>query len=98
MSASPARSAEPAGSFLRVVPESLESIREAARTEAASQHPARSSAALQVYAARLLAGELARCERAMTPGQWVAHREWIEENARASLRAALNERIQRGQL
>jgi hypothetical protein len=62
------------------------------------QHPTRSGAALEAYAARLLAGELTRCERAMTPKQWDEHREWIEANARASLRMALTERAERGQL
>ncbi|WP_233864005.1 hypothetical protein [Paraburkholderia adhaesiva] len=79
-------------------PESLESVREAARAEAARQQPARSGAALHAYAARLLAGELARCERSMTPEQWAEHRAWIEENARVSLLMALRERAERGEL
>jgi hypothetical protein len=62
------------------------------------QDPARSGAALKAYAPRLLAGELTRCERAMTAEQWAEHHEWIEANARASLRTALAERAERGQL
>ena len=62
------------------------------------QHQPRTVDALEAYAQRLLAVELARCERAMTAEQWAEHREWVEENARASLLAALRERAQRGEL
>jgi hypothetical protein len=78
--------------------ESLESVRLAARTEAARQHAARSGAAFHAYAARLLAAELARCERSMTAEQWAEHRDWIEENARVSLLMVLRERAERGHL
>lgn len=60
--------------------------------------PLRSGAALHAWAERLIAAELARCERAMTPEQWAEHRAWVEENARASLLIALRERAQRGTL
>jgi hypothetical protein len=59
---------------------------------------ARSGAALHAWAERLIAAELARCEACMTPEQWIEHHAWIEENARASLLAALRERAQRGTL
>ncbi|GBH27937.1 hypothetical protein [Burkholderia vietnamiensis] len=54
--------------------------------------------ALQARAAHMLANELARCERGMTPDQWREHRAWIEENARISLLTALCERAARGAL
>lgn len=98
MSASATLPVEPAGSSFRVMPQSLESIRQSARAEAARQQPAGSRVALQAYAARLLAGELARCERAMTPDEWREHRSWVEANARASLRAVLDARAERGPL
>jgi hypothetical protein len=64
----------------------------------AGQHPTRTSPSLQAWAERMLAAELARCERAMTPDEWREHREWIEKNARASLLMVLRERAERGQL
>lgn len=75
--------------------------------DAASKPPAapkmsaatrRKAGALLARFERLIAAELARCEACMTPEEWRAHRQWVEEHARGSLWEALERRTHTGTL
>ncbi|MEM5293527.1 hypothetical protein VSR82_04170 [Burkholderia sp. JPY481] len=84
----------------------------AARSEAASapkvreqEHRAavrgsrrRDAEAFLVRFEYLIDRELQRCESCMMPHEWREHHEWIEENARASLWAAITRRSRKGAL
>jgi hypothetical protein len=76
----------------------LDAALQAFREQGGELHRPRTAAELAAWADALLACELARCRSCMTPQQWREHREWIEENARSSLLAALYERADRGLL
>lgn len=77
-----------------LAPERLDAVLSATRT---AKRP-RTASSLRAWADALLVCELARCQSCMTAQQWAEHREWIEENARASLLDALYARAERGQL
>ncbi|MEM5421305.1 hypothetical protein [Paraburkholderia ferrariae] len=51
--------------------------------------PFSSPQALEAWFEAQIARELKRCRAAMNEDDWQEHREWIEVNARASLRDAL---------
>ncbi|CAM2172332.1 conserved hypothetical protein [Paraburkholderia sacchari] len=54
--------------------------------------------ALERWFESRIARELERCRACMPGADWIAHRAWIEEHARASLLEALRERADRGAL
>jgi hypothetical protein len=76
----------------------LKTIMSAERGASDRQQRARTPDELRAWADTLLACELARCRSCMTAAQWAEHREWIEENARASLLDALYKCADRGEL
>lgn len=76
-----------------LAPERLDVVFRTAR-----QRAPLTGAALSAWAETLLACELARCQSSMAAQQWAEHREWIEANARESLRTALLDRAERGAL
>ncbi|MGF6665303.1 hypothetical protein QF000_006971 [Paraburkholderia atlantica] len=71
------------------------------RSEHAPAHFARRFAtaqALERYCESRIERELERCRACMSEAEWAEHREWIEANARASLREAIEQRAAQGAL
>ncbi|WP_143281727.1 hypothetical protein [Caballeronia cordobensis] len=58
----------------------------------------RAAESLQTWFERCIERELNRCEQGMTPEEWRAHCDWIEDHARCCLWEALERRAARGEL
>ncbi|CAG4926141.1 GIY-YIG nuclease family protein [Paraburkholderia saeva] len=72
----------------------------APRTGTQSQHKPRrwTPQSLHAHVERLIDRELERCRACMSEPDWIEHREWIEEHARACLKQELEKRAARGAL
>ncbi|MEM5451534.1 hypothetical protein [Paraburkholderia guartelaensis] len=58
--------------------------------------PFSSPQALEAWFEAQIARELKRCRAAMNEDDWQEHRAWIEANARASLREAVERYVRNG--